>query len=173
MHFKMVVLVCFVISMKCLAAAETPYISIQLNDGRYLFHSKKQGDFFSVGSNSFMESAANLKMKTAFKARSLKTIYEEQLQSYLAFGFNSLGGWSNTEYLQGRLPYSVILFDDDFFPRASPLKDCAGKLLPSGDAEPLPNPLGDPFDKNYVEAVKIYLRQTISAIAIDPNLMLY
>ena len=155
------------------ADSGTDYIKIVKQDGRPLFQSKKFGIFFSVGSNSFMESAANLKMKEAFKHRSIDSIYEEQFKSYLEFGFNSLGGWSNTEFLKGRLPYSIVLFDDEKYPHASPLKDCKGNTLPSGDAQPIPNPFNDPFDQKYINDVKKYLKSKIQPVAHDTSLMLY
>jgi hypothetical protein len=161
------------IGMQSLAAAESPYIAIHSKNSRFLFHSANYGEFFSVGSNSFMESAANIKMKTAFKAKSFKKIYEEQLQTYISFGFNSLGGWSNRDFLFGKLPYTLMLFDDDLYPREHPLKDCSGRSLPSGDADPLPNPLNDPFDPGYKRKLKEYFQKTVAPNTKDPALMFY
>ena len=174
MNFRFLVTIFILFAgVNALATNETDYIKIVEKDGRQLFHSKKFGSFFSVGSNSFMESAANLKMKDAFKAQPFADVYEEQFQSYLEFGFNTLGGWSNTEYLKGRLPYTVVLFDDEEYPHFAPLKDCKGNILPSGDADPLLNPFNDPFDPAYTAAVKKYLKTKVRPYAKDTSLMLY
>lgn len=163
----------FIFCIGASASSKADYLVLKKQAGRYLFHSKKFGSFFSVGSNSFMESAANFKMKEAFEKQPLSAIYEAQFESYLEFGFNSLGGWSNTEYLRGRLPYSIILFDDEEYPRSSPFIDCKGNSLPSGDADPLPNPLNDPFDPSYVSALKQYLKVKVLPHAKDQSVMLY
>jgi hypothetical protein len=81
-----------------LGAVQSDYITIKKTNERTLFYSKKYGSFFSVGSNSFMEAAENLQIKDLFKKKSIQKIYEEQFKLYQSFGFNSLGGWSNTDY---------------------------------------------------------------------------
>lgn len=155
------------------ASDKSPYITLTQKNGHAYFSSKRYGTFFSVGSNSFMEAAANNPMKAVFRGGSLKKIYEEQLAEYESFGFNTLGGWSNTTGLRGRLPYTKVLFDDDEFPRAHPLIDCHGRALPSGDAEPLPNPVNDPFSPVYKRELQAYFAKVVRPYRADPALMLY
>lgn len=119
-----------------------------------------------------MDAGANVPLKKLFKKKYGQKLYEQEFSRVKKLGFNTLGGWSNTQYLKNRMPYGIVLFDDPDHPLNSPLKDFEGKKPPFADSD-VPCPIGDPYDPGYIEAVKKYLGKYVGKVKNDERLLMY
>ncbi len=154
------------------AANAADFIRLKNVGGRPLFHSQKFGAFWSIGMVTFMDDGDSIPMRTYFKKNYSKVLYEKEFARLKEHGFNTLGGWSNLEYNDGRLPWGKVLFDDKDHPLKWPLKNFKGETPPLVDSA-LPCPIGDPYDPDYLQALDIYLAKYVSPHREDPNLLIY
>lgn len=153
-------------------ASAGDFIKIRKYGERPLFHSKQFGAFWSIGMVTFMDSGANDPLKALFKKSDSKELYDQEFLRIQNLGFNTLGGWSNTEFLKSRAPYSVVLFDDPDHPLNWPLKDINNKPPSLADSE-APCPIGDPYDPEYLSALKKYLDKYVTPLSKDERLLMY
>jgi hypothetical protein len=146
------------------------YIKIKKAGDRDVFHSKSLENFWSIGMNTFFTTYDNPDLKNIVVKADRKKLYQEQIKKLSKIGINTLGGWSNLEYLEEKMPYGIVLFDDDL-PLAGPLEDKAGNQLEFVNGSSLPMPVRDPYSAEYKAQVEDYIRRAVKPN--DPMLLCY
>ena len=121
---------------------------------------------------TFMDAGANDPLRKLFAQTYSKTLYDDEFSRVQRLGFNTLGGWSNIEFLADRAPYGIVLFDDPDHPLKWPLRDAKGNPPPLADSE-VPCPIGDPYDPDYISALNAYLDRYVTKQKSDIRLLMY
>ena len=165
-----------------LVATPNDYIRIQYLDDRPLFYSKHTGYFWSIGVNTFMDAGNNDPLKKLLKTKKeelkdkyedfYRNLYEQQLKLIQDHGFNALYTWSNLKFLDNKLPFGVVLFDDGVYTVKTPLLNFEGALPPKGDGEEACS-IGDPYDEEYQKALDVYIKGAVSPYKQNIQLLVY
>ncbi|MEI6092585.1 MAG: beta-galactosidase [bacterium] len=149
---------------------------------RPLFYSKHTGYFWSIGLNTFMDTGDNNRLKKFFKTKKeelgnryddfYKKLYIQQLKFIQSKGFNSIYTWSNLTFLDNKLPFGVLLFDDGAYTVITPLINYEGKSPPTGDGNE-PCPIGDPYDEVYQKSLDSYVKKVVSPYKENTQVLTY
>lgn len=151
------------------------FIELKKYSGRTLFYSDATGPFWSIGVNAFMNPSGNDPLTEVIARSSYKTVYEDQFRSLTQNGFNTLGGWSNVDRLNDRLPFGIVLFDasvDEDMPMMAPLINVKGGQVPAGDSGE-PCPIRDPYNKQYQAALDKYIKAKVEKYRESKSLLCY
>ncbi len=165
-----------------LTAASNDYITIKYVNHRPLFYSKHTGYFWSIGVNTFMDSGNNDPLKKLLRSKKeelkegyedfYKNLYGQQLKLIKDLGFNALYTWSNLKFLDNKLPFGIVLFDDGIYTVKTPLLNFEGALPPNGDGNE-PCSIGDPYDEDYQKALDTYIKEAVLPYESNTQLLVY
>ena len=155
-----------------LTAAPSDYITIKYVNHRPLFYSEHTGYFWSIGVNTFMQAGDNNPLKEVFKKKYCKEFYNQQLKLIQDHGFNTISGWSNVKFLDAKLSFGIVLFDDGKYSAKTPLINFKGEPPSIGDSNE-PCPIGDPYDENYKKSLDTYISYAVLPYESNTQLLVY